>query len=70
MCRINRDYSHIKANIWRNDTGFLCCQLSSVSGQFILMMVSGDKDESICSLTQTALDCLSDNDLATAREAA
>lgn len=70
MCRINRDYSHIKASIWRNNTGFLCCQLSSISGQFILMMVSGDKDESECSLINTALGCLSANDLAVAREAA
>lgn len=66
MRRIRRDYQNIKAQIWRNKDGFLCCKLLTVHDEFILTMVAAEKEESEADLIQTALRCLSANDLALA----
>lgn len=64
--KVEHDYSNIKAKLWRERAGFLCCELSTLSGEFILMMVSADKAEDEADLVQTALNCLSMKDLALA----
>lgn len=64
--KIERDYSNIRAKVWRERAGFLCCELSSTAGEFILMMVSADKAEDEADLVRTALGCLSRKDLAKA----
>lgn len=66
MCRMNRHYSNIKAKVWRNDAGFVCCELLTVYGDFILSMISADKAETEHDAVQTALRCLSARDLALA----
>lgn len=69
--RLERDYSNIKAKVWRERAGYLCCELGSIHGHFILLMVSADKGDTEADVVQTALRCLSSNDLAMAkREAA
>lgn len=64
--KTERDYSNIKAKVWRERAGFLCCELSTLNDEFILMMVSADKAEDEADLVQTALNCLSMKDLALA----
>lgn len=64
--KVERDYSHIKAKVWRERSGFLCCELSGIRGVFILLMVSSNQDETVPDLVQTALNCLSMKDLALA----
>ena len=66
--RVERDYSNIKAKVWRERAGYLCCELNSTSGQFILLMVSADKADTEADVVQTALRCLSSNDLASAKQ--
>lgn len=61
-----RDYSNIKAKVWREQTGLLYCELSTLDDRFILMMVSANKGEDEAGLVQTALNCLSHKDLAMA----
>lgn len=68
--RVERDYSFIKAKVWRERGGYLCCELNSIHGHFILLMVSADKDDTEADVVQTALRCLSGNDLASAKQEA
>lgn len=64
--KVERDYGNIKAKVWRERSGFLCCELSSLNDEFILLMVSADKGEDEADLVQTALNCLNHKDLALA----
>lgn len=68
--RVERDYSFIKAKVWRERGGYLCCELSGTNGRFILMMVSADKADTEADVVQTALRCLSSNDLVAAKQEA
>lgn len=68
--RLERNYRNIKAKVWRERSGFLCCELSSLHDEFILLMVSADKGEEEADLVQTALNCLSMKDLAKAERKA
>lgn len=68
--RVERDYSFIKAKVWRERGGYLCCELNSIHGHFILLMVSADKDDTEADVVQTALRCLSSNDLVAAKQEA
>lgn len=63
--KVERDYRNIKAKVWRERAG-LCCELSTLNDEFILLMVSADKTEDGADLVQTALNCLSSKDLALA----
>ncbi len=64
--KVQRDYSNIKAKVWRERAGYLCCELSNLNDEFILLMVSADKAEDEADLVQTALNCLNHKDLALA----
>ena len=64
--KVQRDYSNIKAKVWRERAGYLCCELSNLTDALILLMVSADKAEDEADLVQTALNCLSMKDLALA----
>ena len=64
--KTERDYSNIKAKVWRERAGYLCCELSNLNDEFVLLMVSADKAEDEADLVQTALNCLSMKDLALA----
>lgn len=68
--RVERDYSFIKAKVWRERGGYLCCELNSIHGHFILLMVSADKDDTEADVVQTALRCLSSSDLVAAKQEA
>ncbi|MBF0804934.1 MULTISPECIES: hypothetical protein [unclassified Neisseria] len=68
--RVERDYSNIKAKVWRERAGYLCCELNSIHGHFILLMVSADKADTEADVVQTALRCLSSSDLAVANQEA
>ncbi len=37
---MNRDYSKIKVSVWREKGGHLAAELTTVSGQFVMMYVS------------------------------
>lgn len=63
MCRIEWDYSNIKAKVNRDDKGSLRCTLLTVRDEFILTMVSGNPEEDETSLVQTALRLLSVSDM-------
>ena len=36
---MNRDYSKIKVSVWREKGGHLAAELTTVSGQFVMMYV-------------------------------
>lgn len=66
-----REYKNIKAKVWRQkDTGFLCCELSNLKDDFIMFMVSASRDDDEAEVVLTALNCLSEYDLALANEEA
>ena len=48
----------------------LCCELSNLQGDFILFMVSASRDDDEAEVVLTALNCLSEYDLALANEEA
>lgn len=66
-----REYKNIKVKLWRQkDTGYLCCELTNLEGDFILFMVSASRDDDEAEVVLTALNCLSEYDLALANEEA
>lgn len=69
MCK-QRDYSNIKAKVWRERSGFLCCELSGCGGKFVLLMVSADKSDDEADVVRAALNVLSSDDLEYAKQEA
>ena len=66
-----REYNNIKVKLWRpKDTGYLCCELTNLEADFILFMVSASRDDDEEEVVLTALNCLSEYDLALANEEA
>lgn len=63
MCRIEWDYSNIKAQVCRDGKGILRCTLWTVRDEFILTMVSGNPEEDETSIVQTALRLVSVRDM-------
>ena len=61
--KAERDYGNIKAKLWRERGGSVCCELLSLRGDFILLYVTSSVDEDECEAVQTALRCLSSKDL-------
>ena len=64
-----REYKNIKVKLWRQkDTGYLCCELTNLEGDFILFMVSATPEDDECDVVMTALNCMSARDLALANK--
>ncbi|QEY23534.1 hypothetical protein D0T90_02640 [Neisseria animalis] len=61
--KIERDYGRIKAKVWRERSGCVCCELSDTQGVFILLLVSADALEEEADVVAQALRCLSSEDL-------
>ena len=64
--KTERNYSNIKAKVWRERAGCPCCELTTANGDFILLYVSSDKTDDEADVVKTALRCLSRKDLAVA----
>lgn len=61
--KAERDYGNIKAKLWRERGGSVCCELSSLREDFILLYVASHPLDEECEVVQTALRCLSSKDL-------
>lgn len=61
--RIERDYSRIKASLSRDASGHWVCELSGTNGVFLLTLVAAERKTKMKDVFQTALRCLSRNDL-------